>query len=95
MPGEEFMQAVFALQPGETAVAFNEPKTVCYCIRLVALEPGDAQLKDLFLAAAKDPRRLAMLAEEDTRQVYDRWMKAIEERHGVAWKREPRGSEID
>lgn len=94
MPGDELMRAVFDLEPGETAVAFNEPKTVCYAIRLVSLEPSDAQLKDLFLASSEDPRRLATVAEDDTRSVYDTWMKSILERNAVSWKRDPRGPEL-
>jgi hypothetical protein len=94
MPGEELMQAVFGLQSGETTVAFNEPKTVCYCIRLVAVEPGEETLKEQFLASASDPRRVAQVAEGDTRDVYDRWFEAIEARQGVDWKREPLGPEM-
>ena len=94
MPGDELMRAVFDLEPGQTAVAFNEPKTVCYAIRLVSLEPDDAQLKDLFLASSQDPRRLATVADDDTRSVYDGWMKSILERSAVSWKREPRGPEL-
>jgi hypothetical protein len=94
MPGEELMQAVFALEPGQSTVAFNEPKTVCYAIRLGSFEPDEAQLKELFIAAAKDPRRLAAVAEGDTRQVYDRWLESIEKKHAVSWKREPRGPEL-
>ena len=94
MPGDEVMRAVFDLEPGQTAVAFNEPKTVCYAIRLVSLEPDDAQLKDLFLASTQDPRRLATVADDDTRSVYDGWMKSILERYAVSWKREPRGPEL-
>ena len=94
MPGDEVMRAVFDLEPGQTAVAFNEPKTVCYAIRLVSLEPDDAQLKDLFLASSQDPRRLATVADDDTRSVYDGWMKSILERFAVSWKREPRGPEL-
>jgi hypothetical protein len=95
MPGEELMQQVFALEPGQVGIAFNEPKTVCYCVRLTALEPGDDRLKELFLAASKDPRRLAAVADDDTREVYDRWMKSLETRHAVAWKREPRTPELE
>ncbi|MGI9177801.1 MAG: hypothetical protein ACR2IT_08095 [Pirellulales bacterium] len=94
MPGEETMRAVFALEPGQATAVFNEPKTVCYCVRLTALEPSEDQLKELFLASSSDPRRLAAVAEDDTREVYDRWLKAIEARHAVAWKREPRGPEM-
>jgi len=93
MPGEEFMRAVFGLEPGQVAVAFNEPKTVCYIVRLVGLEPAEPQLRELFLAAARDPRRLVAAAEEDATGVFDRWMRSVEERNEVSWKREPRGSE--
>jgi hypothetical protein len=95
MPGEEFMRAVFGLEPGDVAVAFNEPKTVCYVVRLVGLEPAEPQLRELFLASARDPRRLVAAAEEDATGVFTRWMRSVEERHEVSWKREPRGSEGD
>lgn len=95
MPGDELMRAVFDLEPGQTAVAFNEPKTVCYVVRLVSLEPDDARLKDLFLASSEDPRRIATVADDDMRAVNDSWMKSITERYGVSWKRDPRGPELE
>jgi hypothetical protein len=33
-PGHAFMRAVYALQPGELAVAFNQPQSVMYVVRL-------------------------------------------------------------
>jgi hypothetical protein len=95
MPGDELMRAVFELEPGETSVAFNEPKTVCYVVRLVSLEPDDARLKDLFLASSEDPRRIATVADDDMRAVNENWMKSIVERYGVSWKRDPRGPELE
>ena len=70
-------------------------KTVCYVVRLVGLEPAVPQLRELFLAAARDPRRLATAAEEDASSVFIRWMRSVEQRHEVSWKRDPRGSEGD
>jgi hypothetical protein len=90
MPGEEFMQAVFALEPGRGGVAFNEPQTVCYCIRLSAFDPEDAVLKERFVAASTDPRRLAAVAGQDIRDVFGRWMQELETRNRVSWKRPPR-----
>lgn len=90
MAGNEFMEAVFGLEPGGTATAFNEPKTICYCIRLVAYEPDEGVLQERFADVSTDPRRLAMLADDETREVRDRWMAGIEKRYGVEWKREPR-----
>lgn len=90
MAGRAFMETVFALEPDETAVAFNEPETVCYAIRLVAFEPDDATLQGRFRDATADPRRLAGLAEDETREVYERWLADIERRSGVTWQRSPR-----
>jgi len=90
MPGEAFMQAVFSLESGQTAVAFNEPRTICYCIRLVSLEPAEETLRERFIDASADPRRMAALADEETRDVRSRWLEGIEKRYAVEWKRDPR-----
>ena len=90
MAGEAFMEAAFSLEPGGTAVAFNEPETVCYCIRLVSFEPDDETLRERFRGVELDPRRLETLALEETRDAFGRWMADIEERHGVTWLRSPR-----
>lgn len=90
MPGEEFMRAVFALEPGRCGVAFNEPQTVCYCIRLGAFDPEEAVLRERFLSAASDLRRLAAVAGQDVRGVFGRWMQDLETRNAVSWKRPPR-----
>ena len=90
MPGEEFMRAVFALEPGKTAVAFNEPRTVCYALRLVDFEPPQEQLRELFLAGRADQRRLAMVADRETSRATANWVESIENRHALTWHREPR-----
>ena len=91
MPGEEFMKAVFALAPGETAVAFNEPQTVCYVIKLVSLEPAEDKLRDRFVAERNDQRRLAMVAQREFSDAMDTWVEGLESRYALSWKREPRG----
>ena len=90
MPGEEFMEAVFALEPGQTTVAFNEPKTVCYCVRLVALEPDEDTLRSRFIDDGTDARRLAAIANREAGQVLGRWLEDVEARNAVDWKRPPR-----
>jgi hypothetical protein len=90
MAGEALMAAVFALEPGETAVAFNEPETVCYAIRLASLEPDEDTLQARFRDTATDPRRLEMLAQDESREVYGRWIADIEKRLGITWLRPPR-----
>jgi hypothetical protein len=90
MPGEEFMKAVFALEPGDTVVAFNEPRTVCYCIRLVSLEPPLSELRDRFLEARKDPRPIGMLAQAEFSEAFGAWIEGLEKRYGLTWIRQPR-----
>jgi len=90
MPGEEFMRAVFGLESGGTAVAFNEPRTICYAIRVASFEPAEETLQERFLDASTDPRRMAMVAEEEARDVRDRWLADIERRYAVQWQRDPR-----
>jgi hypothetical protein len=90
MPGEEFMQAVFALQPGGTAVAFNQPRTVCYVIRLVEYRPDDEALRQRFLDASTDERRLLEIARQEETQAVSRWIDEIERKYALDWKRPPR-----
>jgi hypothetical protein len=91
MPGDEFMQAVFALEPGGTAVAFNEPRTVCYAIRLVSYEPDEEALRTMFLDTRTDQRRLAPIAQQEEVRAVDAWIGDIEKRYALTWKRPPRG----
>ena len=84
------METVFSLDPGGHAVAFNEPETVCYAIRLAGLEPGEDTLRERFLDAAVDPRRLEAVAEVNASTVYGRWLADVTRRQAVDWKRPPR-----
>ena len=90
MPGEEFMQAVFGLEPGKATVAFNEPRTVCYVIRMDGLEPPLEKLRERFMEARNDQRRLAMVAQRETSRAAAAWVDALEKRHALTWHREPR-----
>jgi hypothetical protein len=90
MPGEEFMRAVFSLEPEQTAVAFNEPQTVCYCVRLVSLEPPVTELRDRFLAKRDDQAALAMAAQLELSEAFSTWIDGLEKRHALEWKRQPR-----
>jgi hypothetical protein len=85
------MQAVFGLEPGGTAVAFNEPRTVCYAIRLVSYEPDEATLRERFLDSRTDQRRLAPIAQQEEMRAVERWIEDVERRYALDWKRPPRG----
>ena len=90
MPGDEFMKVVFSLEPGQTAVAFNEPRTVCYCIRLVNLEPPASELRDQFVESRSDPRRTGMVAQQEFSESFGRWIEGLEKQYGLKWNRQPR-----
>ena len=90
MAGDAFMRAVFALEPGQTAVAFNEPQTVCYCIRLVSLEPSSEELRESFLASRNDRQRLAMVAQRQASETFRALILGMEQRYHLDWKRQPR-----
>ena len=53
-------------------------------------EPAEDVLRDRFVDASTDPRRMALLADEETREVRDRWLESVEKRYAVEWKRDPR-----
>lgn len=90
MAGEDLMRAVFAIEPGQTTVAFNEPKTICYAIRMNALTPPVADLRETFVAQKDDQRRIAMVAQGEFSEAFGRWFDDLETKHGLQWKRQPR-----
>jgi len=91
LPGEAFMEAVFALEPGGTTVVFNRPRTICYAVRLVGYEPDEATLRERFLDIRTDQRRLVPLAQEEEEQALEAWITAVERGRDLSWKRPPRG----
>jgi hypothetical protein len=90
MPGDEFMRAVFALDPGRAAVAFNEPQTVCYVVRLVSTEPPTAELQERFLTQRSDRQSIGMVAQREGSAAFRDMLEQLEKRHRIEWKRPPR-----
>ena len=90
MPGEEFMATVFGLEPGQAGVAFNEPRTVCYAIRLDSLDPPAAELRSKFIEARSDPRRIGAVAQTEFSRSFGDWLTSLEKRYGLTWTRQPR-----
>lgn len=90
MPGDEFMRAVFSLEPGRTAVAFNEPRTVCYAVRLVLQEPAAAELQEKFLASRNDRQKIGMVAQREASATFRQLIEDMEKRYRLDWKRQPR-----
>ncbi|MBL6714183.1 MAG: hypothetical protein ISQ07_12470, partial [Pirellulales bacterium] len=90
LPGDEFMQAVFSLAPGESTVAFNEPKTVCYCIRLLSLTPPESELRAQFFERRDDMMPIDQVAQQSYAGVFERWIEGLEDRYNLRWERQPR-----
>ncbi|MGA0040179.1 MAG: hypothetical protein ACO3NZ_10050, partial [Pirellulales bacterium] len=90
LPGDDFMQAVFRLAPGETAAAFNEPQTVCYCVRLLSLTPPDSELRAQFLERREDLMPLDQVAQQSYGSIFERWIEGLEDRYDLRWERQPR-----
>lgn len=93
MPGDELMEAVFALEPGQTATAFNEPQTICYAIRMESVEPSREELEKKFLDGKDDQRRIAMVAQREFSTAISDWLDGLEAKYAVEWKRQPRRSD--
>jgi len=89
-PGDEFMQTVFGLDAGGLGVAFNEPQTVCYCIRLVSLTPDEDALRTRFLESTRDQGRLSAVTMRDFTTSYRDWIRSLDRKYAVNWKRPPR-----
>ncbi len=93
MPGDELMKAVFALEPGQTATAFNEPQTICYAIRMESVVPSLEDLEKRFLETKDDQRRIAMVAQREFSAAITDWLEGLEAKYAVEWKRQPRRSD--
>lgn len=95
LPGEAFMKAVFALEPGGTTVVFNEPETVCYCVRLVSYEPTADELRKRFLDDREDQSRLVMVSQRQYQRQFGEWVGSLDKKYAVEWKRPPRAARGD
>jgi hypothetical protein len=85
--GDEFMRTVFRLEPGQTGVALNAPKTVAYVIRLTGLSPSQKVLWSEF--EVDDFSKYAPAAAEDQRQIARAWLNEIKASANMEWKRKP------
>ncbi len=78
--GDDFMRATFRLKPGEVGVAFNEPKTVAYVIRLTAFDPSQDVLWKEF--EVDDFNKYAPAAQSDRRQMMQGWLEEVKKSAG-------------
>jgi hypothetical protein len=84
-PGQEFMETVFGLSPGQLGVAMNEPENTVFVIRLVDFDKPADELRTDF--AAESPTRYMNVATEQRRDVYLAWLDDLNRAAGVHWVR--------
>jgi len=87
MPGQEFMRAVFDLQPRQVGTALNAPKTAAYVVRVTELSPSENVLWALF--EVDNFSTYAPVAQEDQRQIYIAWLDEIKAAVGFKWEKKP------
>ncbi|MGQ9914369.1 MAG: hypothetical protein ACUVQQ_08505 [Thermogutta sp.] len=86
-PGNEFMAAVFALQPDQVGVAWNQPRSKVYLVRVIEMQPPAAQLYDAFVR--QNQQTYMSVSWYDRIEAYSRWSRNLEERAGLRWNRAP------
>jgi len=84
--GMDFMEAVFALEPGETGVAVNEPQTFVYVVRVVSETPDEDERRENFLTSGVSFQTFHMAAMERDR-VMEQWYRDLDEEMDVKWHR--------
>ena len=78
------MKTVASLEKGGIGVAWNEPKTVAYIVRMVDATPEAKELQSLFLSSA-DPQQLQVVASLDRGDAFREWIKSLEATVGLQW----------
>lgn len=89
--GEDFMQTVYNLEPGQIAVTHNEPQDTFYVVRLVETVPTDETAFDSFAMDTPDSRyvyqRTAM--QDRMRKLQQGAMQKVIEKTNFKWKVKP------
>jgi len=86
-PGKDFMKAVFALKPGETGVAVNQPQAIVYVVRVISEPRNEAQRRTEFMER-RGGGIDAMYAHAATvYEVMQDWRKDLEKEMKLEWHR--------
>ena len=89
--GEEFMAAVFSLEPGQVGTAMNHPQTVAYVVRVLEyLPPWDVLWNDFVKRGMEFFRLVARREIEEARLA---WLDEIKAQAGFEWVEPPRRRE--
>jgi hypothetical protein len=88
LAGQEFMQAVFALQLNETGAAPDQAHSTVYVVRVTGQDPDDEQLRTRFLESGYN-QLVLMLAQREALFTSVEWYRGVAERYQVTWQRPP------
>lgn len=83
LPGHAFMRTVYGLQPGEVAVAFNQPQSVMYVVRLVGSQwigslgetVSEETARARFVSEPMDNYRF--LLQDEFNELRRRWLNVV------------------
>jgi hypothetical protein len=81
--GQEFMQTVFGLTPGEVGVAKNHPETIVYVVRVTEFSPPYNELFDKFKREPID--KYISTGMFDLQPVTSSWRENIKKSAGLKW----------
>jgi peptidyl-prolyl cis-trans isomerase D len=80
-PGEAFRDAYFALEPGEFAVAPNQPESIYYVMTLDRREP--ATFASLYAPNGEELSYKMFARDQAQRQLEEAWMSTLREQAGL------------
>ncbi|RMF87628.1 MAG: hypothetical protein D6741_20320, partial [Planctomycetota bacterium] len=83
-PGDKFMEAVFSLEVGKAGVAWNQPETVVYAVRLLELAPPAEELADTFLS--QNVQTYYGASRNEFTGAFRKWYDLLREEAGLEWE---------
>lgn len=86
--GQDFMKAVFALDEGGAGVAWNEPQTMVYVVRVVDDVKSTKELDEEFFEGLR--QGVTDLAMQNRFEITGQWFREIDKEMKVTWIRDPR-----
>jgi hypothetical protein len=89
-PGEEFMQTVLDLQPGEIGVAADQPHKRVYVIRLIEQTPEEDILRQMFLTRGINDRNVSQQYNAERLETLGAWLNNVFSKEmQIKWNRTP------
>ncbi len=83
--GQTFMESVFAIEPGSTGIAPNQPKTEVFVVRVESHFPNNESLRSRFMTTGPTNTEL-VLSSMDRQRVIAEWLQDLEEELNVRWR---------